>query len=339
MEIKTPNTVDGTSGAAGATSTYGRTERRGHEYHAEAHLLSGRLERPIVQEIPKQASVSLRDWRGGHIYQRAHGFDLEGLVSFKSGYTRVSGYRSLKKSHAFVTVSTAVMEGLNVLDVLTCDRVVVQVSTEHEPNEETGDRGHVPRVHFLGTQFVNLKISGYEVKATVNLEACGNRPAGDVPYLYDRGFLASAEAQASKIREFSDIAGELKERADELKEGYEKEQAEIACLEKSLGSQDGDFQDHSVVCSLVSDVSLPIPGVTAVGNVLFIRDFGILSLGNVEVGRQQETDEKGYVLRDERGNPYMGNYFTVRMLDMHLGCVGDGKVVAASGKGNGTGKP
>jgi hypothetical protein len=314
-----------------ASSTSSAQERRGHEYHAEANLLSGDLERPIAQKIPPQGSLCLRDWRGGHLYQRVHGYDLEGLVSFKSGYTRVSGYRSDKKSQAFVTLATSVIEGLNVFDVLTADRVVAQVSTEHEPTE--GDLGHVPRVTFLGTQFVNLKISGFDVTATLNPEICGERPAGDVPYLHDADFLKSVREQADEIGTFADFPAELKETSDKFQETYQNDINDVKRLEEFVGQRDGDSRDSKLVCSLVDSIMLPkaIPGVTVVRNVMYIRDFGIVSLGNVEAGRRNEGTSQG--------RPEMSNYFTIKMFDMRLGCVGEGNMVAVSGSGNGKGKP
>ena len=74
----------GTTLQQGNTGTTTYPQRRGHQYHADANLLSGILERPILQTIPKQAPLSLRDWRGGHVYQRVQGYDLEGLVSFSA---------------------------------------------------------------------------------------------------------------------------------------------------------------------------------------------------------------------------------------------------------------
>jgi len=55
----------------------------------------------------------------------------KGWSASRVGHTRVSGYRSQKKNHAFVTIATSVIEGLNVFDVLTADRVVAQVATSH----------------------------------------------------------------------------------------------------------------------------------------------------------------------------------------------------------------
>jgi hypothetical protein len=309
-----------------------RRQRRGHQYHADAHLISGRLERPIAQEIPQQAQLSLLDWRGGHLYQRVQGYDLEGLVSFKSGYTRVSGYRSETKVHPFVTLATSVIEGLNVFDVLTADRVVAQVATAH-PKYDEKDPGHVPQVRFLGTQFTNLKVSGYDVNLTVNPEICGPRPANDVPYLFNKKFLNNVREQDNDIVGFSGEPKELAVQAQAFRQDCQKELDQI----KVLLGQEGEKNDkvnRLLKCSLVEEIILPkaIPGVEVVRNVMYIRDFGIVTLGNITVGRRDEREPHAE-------EPEMSNYFTIDMFDIRLGCVGEGKIIAASGSGNGTGKP
>ena len=85
----------------------------------------------------------------------------------------MSGSRSLKH-HGWVTLSTSIMEGLNVFEVITADRVVSQVSTEHLPARSPGkDPDHVPRVTFVGSQFKNLRVGGLPVKLTLDLGICG----------------------------------------------------------------------------------------------------------------------------------------------------------------------
>jgi hypothetical protein len=328
----------GTMTSQGSPGTSDRRKRRGHQYHADAHLLSGVLERPIMQSIPEQARLSLLDWRGGHLYQRVQGYDLEGLVSFKSGYTRVSGYRSEKK-HAFVTIATSVIEGLNVFDVLTADRVVAQVTTSH-PEPQGDDLGHVPHVTFLGTQFANLKVSGYDVNLTVNPEICGERPANDVPYLFDEEFLNDVRTQADQIVQFTDVPRELMTQSREFQKVYQDDLDEIQLLKENENKKEKenrvDDKPYKLNCSLVEEIILPkaIPGVTVVRNVMYVRDFGIVTLGNVAVGRKHERDKA-----DPKGEPEMSNYFEIKMFDLRLGCVGEGRITAASGSGNGIGKP
>jgi len=295
-----------------------------HDFHAEANLLSCELKLPIERTVIPQAALRLSGANGGYFFQRAEGYTLEGLISFKSGYTRVAGYRSLK-NHGWVTLATSVLEGLNVFDVITADRVVAQVSTEHAVVD-----GHVPRVTFLGTQFENLKVSGYMLTPTLKLDVCGQKPAGDVPYLHDGPFLDGVQRQCDAIGD-SDFVSE------ELKKVYGRVLEEIAELRQFRGSKNGDANERNLVCSLVSGVTLPqpIPGVKVVGNLVHIEDFGIVALGQLEVGRKLDPGRR----EDQENGDDMSNYFTLKMLEMRLGCLGHGYVTAGGGSTNGKTKP
>src|SRR6202521_5948307 len=163
------------------------TERY-HVYHAEARVLSGNLKHPINQPIEHHGRVVLeKTRRDGHIRQSVKETTLEGLISFKAGHSRASGTMIEKKDlwgkdhSGWVTLSTSVIEGLNVFEVITADRVVAQVSTEHAM-----EKGHVPKVTFLGTRFENLRVAGYPVQIELDFTICGNKPEGDRPYLQDR---------------------------------------------------------------------------------------------------------------------------------------------------------
>src|SRR5215470_10838297 len=126
---------------------------KSHSYNLDAHLIGGQLQRPVKRKIDLP-ELTWKGTRDGHTYRRANAYSLDGLVSFESGYTHVSGNHS--QDEGWVGVATAVLEDLNILDVITADRIVAQVSTEHPPFD-----GHVPRVTFLGTRFENLRIGGY----------------------------------------------------------------------------------------------------------------------------------------------------------------------------------
>src|SRR5258708_11959979 len=167
-------------------------EERYHVYHAEAQVLSGNLKHPIKQPIEHHARVVLeKTRRDGHIRQSVEETSLEGLISFKAGHTRASGTKIEKKDlwgndhSGWVTLSTSVIEGLNVFEVITADRMVAQVSTEHALAS-----GHVPKVTFLGTRFENLRVAGYPVQVDLDFTFCGDKPEGDRPDLRDPAFLA-----------------------------------------------------------------------------------------------------------------------------------------------------
>ena len=81
----------------------------------------------------------------------------------------MAGNRDVKPGHGFSTITTAVVEDLNVLDVVTADRVVAQISTEHPLV------GYVPHITFLGTRFENLRIAGHKVELDLDPDFLGQR--------------------------------------------------------------------------------------------------------------------------------------------------------------------
>jgi len=309
-----------------------------HVYHAEAHVLSGNLKHPVDQPIEHKARVVLeKTRRDGHVSQSVAEDTMEGLISFKAGHTRASGTKIEKKDlwgndhSGWVTLSTSVLEGLNVFEVITVDRVVAQVSTEHPITD-----GHVPRVTFLGTRFENFRIGGYPVEVELDLGICGSKPDGDRPYLQDRGFLDRVQ------RQFNDIAG-AKGLPDDLEKKYDAKIAYINDLKKRgiEGSNGGRKGNSKLQCSLVKSIApIPIPGVKVFGNMIFIPDFGTISLAEVEVGI--EAVEDGFPHNSGNGSssePDGASYFTLHMLNMRLGCPIVASTTAASTTVNGMTRP
>ena len=310
---------------------------RYHVYHAEAHVLSGNLKHPIDQPIEKQARVVLEKTReAGHISESVREISLEGLISFKAGHSHASGSKIEKKDlwgndhSGWVTLSTSVLEGLNVFEVITADRVVAQVSTEHAMKN-----GHVPKVTFLGTRFENLRVGGYPVKVELDLAICGDKPKEDKPYLQDRGFLDRVQ------RQLEDIAG-AKGLPDDLEKKYDAKVAYIDDLKKRAnGRSKGERNGYpKLECSLVKSIGpIPIPGVKTFGNIIFIPDFGTVSLAEVEVGIAPDDGLPDKSQGDSPPKPGDSNYFTLHMLNMHLGCIGGGTVTGATAMANGHGSP
>src|SRR3984957_2161220 len=164
-----------------------------HDYYAEANVLSADLDLPLRDEIKPRAYVKLP--KDGHYqFKHAEPFRFEGILSYQSGYTQVAGHPSSKTAGS-TTLATSVLEGLNVLDVVTADRVVAQISTVH-PAYGTGQ---VPSVTFLGTRFDNLRIGGHKIKVTRKLEILGPKPANDESYFDNRDVLDRISTQYDKI--------------------------------------------------------------------------------------------------------------------------------------------
>jgi hypothetical protein len=296
-----------------------------HQFHAEAHALSGDLRSPIKQTIEPHVPIELNDERGGHLTRFTEDVNIEGLVSFKRAHTRVSGSKSLKHA-AWVTLSTTIVEGLNVFEVVTVDRVVAQVSTEHAFKD-----GHVPRVTFLGTKFENLQVCGIPVRPRFHFGVCGNKPEKDASYLSKTSFLNETRKRVQEIVDSGFLFGKAKEQYDER----------LATIKNLTNTG-----KRAITCSLVESIDITelrkqLPGVETVGHVIVIPDFGAVSLGEVEVGIEDPRPSKaaGRQHCGSNGEPRYSNYFQLTMCNFELGCVGNATIKSAQSKTNGTTSP
>ncbi len=116
---------------------------RTHSYNADAMILDGFLRIPVEKEIKPLGAVSLSE-KGGYRSERVEDFHLDEVISYRSAYTQVAGNLDRKPGHGWATLSTVVVEGLNILEVLTADRIVGQIIADYPPV------GYVPLDFVLG---------------------------------------------------------------------------------------------------------------------------------------------------------------------------------------------
>src|SRR5579864_7788140 len=135
-------------------------------YHAEAVGASGHITLPFHETIEIQASAAL-PVRGGHGTARSENFKHRNILSFHHAESHVVGSHSdLDKAHGSLTA--VVVEGLNVLDVVTCDRVVLRLTSKHD------DGGDEPSFMLHGTHFVNLRIAGHAIDIRLATDLFGD---------------------------------------------------------------------------------------------------------------------------------------------------------------------
>ena len=128
-----------------------------HMYQASAYSVSAEFERPKKHSMAPQASVVLAG-HGGHGSNRASAYNADGLISFKNAYSEVGG--SFDDCHdKHTTHAWSVVEGLNVADMLTADRVVARMAVYHDPTD-----GSEATYDITGSYFENLRIAGHSVE-------------------------------------------------------------------------------------------------------------------------------------------------------------------------------
>jgi hypothetical protein len=280
--------------------------KRIHTYHGEADLFEMELKEPFHEKVRPQAKVVLYGSGENSHYQFKHSgpFRLEGIVSYQSGYTQVAGHRSAKPGHGYATLTTSVTEGLNILDVVTADRVVAQISTEHPLD------GAVPEVSFLGTRFENLRIAGHKVDIDLNLDILGPKPENDESYFARQSVLDRMEQQYEKISK-ADLPDWAKDR-------YPKDRAAWRMTDTVTGSD-------TAHCSLVNGVN---SDQKSFGHVIEIPHFGKFFFAELEVNRKPGQNQ----------NEYDAYTFSLTMMRYELGCPVQGGGGNTSAETNGQGK-
>jgi hypothetical protein len=270
---------------------------RTHTYHAEAEVLRASFRLPLQAEIRPQAYVNLPG-TGGYLAERSKCFRLESVVKYESGYTQVAGNPSDKPNGGWVTLATAVVEELNVLDVVTADRVVAQISTHHPKD------GYVPKVTFLGTRFEGLKIAGVEIEPQIDLDFCAAYPGNTTLYLEDSNFRKNVDKHRSTLGSDPDVLKPYSGTMPDPKQLH-KEWETYAYGEVPKGPRPGAFVTTSLV-NLVTKPNRKLPFSTY-GNVLVVPEFGRIFLAELRV----ECDT-----------------FHFAMIRLDMGCVaaGDAKI-------------
>lgn len=244
--------------------------KRFHYYHADASAFGATLETPVSDIVPAQASISL-PVIGGYLTSRVEKFNYEGMFSFESAYTNVAGTVSTKNA-GWVSMVTASVQGLNILDIVTADQVVTKIMTEHPRDPRDG---YDPKVSFVGSRIEGLRVGGYPVKVTLDLDMCDQGDAESYPgkpCIEDRKFLGAAEQQYRRMNDAKkSYPGWVRDRSIPawVKDRYQWDNARRG-------------RRGAVVCSLVKELEGEFPGRPC-GHVLEIPEFGKIFLAELLV--------------------------------------------------------
>ena len=146
-----------------------RKPRIPFHFHALGHALSGEFTHPTRVLIDAQASLPTI---GGHARNHAEGYFCQDFIRFKNAQTHVTGRWNEDSTEAHTHANTVVYD-LNILDVVTAERIEVKVRSIHKRGEPVG------QFSFEGSSFQNLRIHGHPVKVVIRDRHLSGARTGD----------------------------------------------------------------------------------------------------------------------------------------------------------------
>ena len=241
---------------------------------------------------------------GGYASARYDNFQVGELISIGKAYTQVAGSQG-RVTGSFDTLVTAVIEDLNIGNVLFAERLAVQITTHH-PLE-----GYYPKVKFQGTEFRGLRVNSSDLTPILRLDLCDRDGDPEYPkgsYLKDPKLLAFAKEQSAKL---ADIASGVEAQKFPVFEHLLNRHRD-----NRLNCESAIEERGNIIVSVVDGIlgTGEFAGERG-GHVLNIPDFGRISLGELIVNQ---------------------NAFDLTLLRVDLGCVMQAKQAGPHGSANGT---
>lgn len=139
-------------------------EARMFWFRGNAVALGGQLVSPVCETLDAQGSSVLPP-TGGFASASVDRFNFKNIVSFERASSTVAGRVSEHDGRkTYDTQVTVAIEGLNVLDMVTADRVVARLTSTHP--HESNDPEMLP----IGSYFENLRIAGIPIEARPHVE-------------------------------------------------------------------------------------------------------------------------------------------------------------------------
>ncbi|MEO8596725.1 MAG: hypothetical protein ABI759_25625 [Candidatus Solibacter sp.] len=233
-------------------------------YHGYAIGAAGRISSPFFELIEVQAAAALPQI-GGHGSARSVAFKYREIVRFDAAHSEVTGSscdcEDGNEDGPFYTRIKSTVEGLNVLDMVTVDRVVATLSSTYTP-----DSDGQPSVKLIGTRFENLRIAGIPVEVDL---------ATDV---FDRFDTHRALAHAYK-------QGEVRELVDNQtwRQRSHKAPPKVARWLNSLERCGDEMPSVRGVTSTSLVRELAAKNLEHWGHVILIPGFGTVRLAELEI--------------------------------------------------------
>ena len=271
-----------------------------HIYNACALGVAGRFVRPVQHLISSQAATTLAI-TGGHGSSEVHDFHVPGILSFKRAYSEVSG--SFDSNHGVhTTLAVSVVEGLNILDVITADKVVGRLSAHHPVDGAKGSTE--PSIVPTGSYFENLRIAGHPVHVKLaNHVFCEH----DTFSKFEKNVKASRDRHPWLVSGKLDKAKDIHPSLDNMRQGLEK-------LPETHGIYWASAANHLTLTSTDQEPC----DLKNFGSVVVVPKFGVVHIAELLIMKHSRQ---------------------LNMLRVHMGSPVEGDVTVASDHTNGTTYP
>jgi hypothetical protein len=232
-------------------------------YNAHAYGFSGAIDRPFAHSKEVHAGSALPS-TGGFEKARAENFRLQEVFTYGAAHTVVSGNKN-EKDGSFNALASATLEGLNILDMVTADRIVARVSSKQYIDEPE------PTVLTLGTRIENLRIAGCAVQVEFDNDLF--RRLGTFKSFLDEynGNQQTREMLQTRLlgnKPKSDVPEFLHQRYN----WFDKDK---------FGAK------GIVLCTLVKEIKTNCPELQIYGNVVVVPQFGKIYFGEIHLQRDQ----------------------------------------------------
>ena len=127
-------------------------EKKVFLYHASAVAFGGQITLPFQDILEGQATCA--QLNVGYSQARVENYRYKNMVSFGAAHSQTVGSFS-QKDNAYFSLASVSIEKINILDMITCDRIISRVSAKHM-NIDGAESEITP----LGCSFENLRIDG-----------------------------------------------------------------------------------------------------------------------------------------------------------------------------------
>ena len=273
-------------------------------YHASAYDVAAEIECPVRQSVAAQAASNLASdsRRSAHRIQNF----TSPFICFDAAYTEMGGsYDECHNVHT--TYAYSVVEGLNIADMVTADRVVSRMAI-YSPG--SGNQEGECSYDITGSYFENLKIAGYPVTvrlATDQLHAYDTYSKFEHAYHSDEG---------KKLLLWGDQNEKGLEELQKLGEDYPS-LSSVGEMIKEWKDKKKDCPKDLYLCSAAGYLNLneqiKEPGIRTYGGIIAIPKFGIIRLAEVMVHKDYRRLSMFRVemcspgCETESGTTYCGN--------------------------------